>query len=447
MNPSMVRMLIFLVLFMIAVSFSLRKPVLVLYSLLLYLPFMGFIRRWLIPHTGWSGFDPLVVLAPSIVLLIASFWLYRTYVMRESIIDDTTLFKLIRYLLLIEVLQIFNPLQGSLIVGLGGVIFYIAPLAWMLMGRYYVNAIWLKRIFFTISVMGVFSILYSLKQVHFGFFSFEEAWIEISGYAALMVGQNSRGFSFFTSAAEYAQYALLAAIICWVYVLRGKSSLKIIAIALLPLFFYGLLMTGSRTPLIMFFLSIGAITIMNVGNIKKRVLTSICVIIAVIISYQLVIAIDAGDNALIARQVNGLTNPTDEEHSTLGLHWNYFLEGMKSGFTNPIGTGLGSTTLAGMKFSEGSNNSEVDISNMFTSNGLIGGILYLAIVFHILRLAFRHCRDNNLMMCIFGVLISTFGSWAIGGNYSTVTIIWLCVGYLDGYSAKNKLSDKKVMKI
>jgi len=443
MSPDKIRLLLFFVFFLMAVSLSLRNTRLVLYSLLLYLPFMGFFRRLLIPHAGWSGFDPLVVLVPSVVLLLGSYWIYKIYVRREEIEADTTLFKLVRYLLLIEFLQVFNPIQGSLMVGLGGMIFYIVPLAWMLMGRLYVDAKWMRRILGTIVVMGIFSLLYSLKQVHYGFFSFEETWIEISGYAALMVGQNSRGFSFFTSAAEYAQYILLGGIISWVALLRAKLPWKVIAAVLLPLFSYGLMMTGSRTPVIMFILAIAGITVMNVRTIKTRLLITGFVAVAVVFVYQYIITIDAGENELIARQVNGLANPMDEEHSTLGLHWYYFSNGMISGFTNPIGSGLGSTTLAGLKFAEGSNNSEVDISNMFTSTGLLGGLLYIVIVVQSMRMAVRHCRKNNVAMCVFGILLATLGTWLIGGNYTTVAIIWLCIGYLDRQMAEEKQEVRK----
>lgn len=435
-NPGMTRLLLFTVFFLIAMSLSLRNPIFVLYSLLLYLPLMGFFRRLLIPYAGWSGFDPLVVLAPSVVLLLGSYWVYKTYVGREPIEADTRIFKLLRILLLLSFLQVFNPLQGSLMVGLGGMIFYIVPLTWMLMGRLYVNERWIKRIFATIVVMGVISLLYSLKQVHLGFFSFEEAWIEISGYAALMVGQNSRGFSFFTSAAEYAQYILLGGVICWVALLKAKAQWKVVAALLLPLFSYALMMTGSRTPVIMFILALAIITVVNARTNKTRILITGLVAVAVIIAYQYIINIDAGENELIARQVNGLANPMDEEHSTLGLHWEYFSSGMRNGLTNPIGSGLGSTTLAGMKFSDGSSNSEVDISNMFTSTGLFGGILYMMIVFHVMRLAYRHCRHNSVNLCVFGILLATLGTWLIGGNYTTVAIVWLCIGYLDRQSAR-----------
>ncbi|MFS0723898.1 O-antigen ligase family protein [Paenibacillus sp. 1P07SE] len=432
-NPQMSRFLIFAVLFLISFAISLKKPRVVLVGLLLYLPFMGFFRRLLIPHAGWSQFDPLVLLAPVIVLMLGSYWLYRTYMQRQIIEDDSTLFKLIRVLVLLEVLQILNPLQGSIMVGFGGILFYIVPLAWMLMGRLYMNLLWMKRIFMLVVVIGVISLLYSYKQVNYGFFSFEEAWIELGGYAALMVGQGARGFSFFTSASEYAQYITFGAVICWGLLLQGKKSFKLAAIILLPLFFYAIMMTGSRGPLLFTIVAIAIMTIMSVRQLKTRVLVTGLVAFGLVFTYQFIISIDASNNELIARQVNGFANPTDEKHSTLGLHWAIFVEGIKNGFSNPIGDGLGSTTLAGKKFSENHVNSEVDLSNMFTSLGLFGGILYMFIIFHVLKLAFRHCRDGVVFMSILGILICSIGSWAIGGNYSTAILIWLCIGFLDRY--------------
>lgn len=104
----------------------------------------------------------------------------------------------------------------------------------------------------------------------------------------------------------------------------------------------------------------------------------------------------------------------------------------------PIGRGLGVTTLAGMKLSNNGASSEVDLSNMMISDGVIGGVIYALIIFETLRLAFKEAKASSHGLIILGILLATLGSWSIGGNYSASAIIWLSIGYLDVLTLKRR---------
>lgn len=430
MNPGNIRPLFFVVLMIGLVALSLSRPILMMYAVIWYLPFMGFFRRLLIPVSGWRSFDPLVTLAPLAVLLLGSFWLHRTYVRHELIEDDTRLFKLVRIMLLIDMIQVINPLQGSILSGFGGVMFYVAPLFWMILSRLYISERWIKIIYSTVFFIGVVSSLYGLKQMFIGFFDFEIAWVYLGGYAALMVGEDLRPFSFFTNGAEYTNYMVLAINIAWIAVLRGSGWQKLVALLALPVMFYALFMASSRTPFILTSFGIAVTTIMHVKKGKGRLIVASVMVLMLVIAYLGITRIESS-NAFIAHQVNGLANPLDEEHSTLQLHLKMFAYGMAQGFVNPIGRGLGSTTLAGAKLANSGVNSEVDVGNMMISNGLAGGIVYILIMIEALRQGVRHSYNRTLALLALGIMLSTLGNWSHGGNYSTSALIWLTIGYLD----------------
>ncbi len=437
-SPGMIRPLFFLSFVIALLAMNMKQPRLVLYALLLYLPFMTFFRRLLIPAAGWSSFDPLVLLAPFTILLMGAGWAYRVYIGKTiSLDDDTRLFRLVRWLLLIHLIQVFNPIQGGILAGLGGIIFYVVPLFWMILVRKHMDEKWMSIVFGTVFVIGIGCALYGLKQTLYGFFDFEMQWVHIAGYAALIVGKSSRSFSFLTSAAEYAQYMIIAIVIAWSYVLRGRMWLKLMGLAAIPLLFYALFMIGSRGPVVLTAVAVTVVSILSVRSAWKRLVITAVAVAAIAGAYSAIGKLNPESSALIAHQVNGLTNPLDEEHSTLQLHFDMMIHGFIDGIKFPIGRGLGSTTLAGAKLGGSGESSEVDAANIFISDGVIGGVIYLLIIFQVMRLAFQMDRSNVFSLAILGILIATAGSWSIGGNYSTCTIIWVCIGFLDRMMRKH----------
>ncbi|MCZ8516477.1 hypothetical protein O9H85_29640 [Paenibacillus filicis] len=441
MDPTKIRLLFFISISLIMVALSIRRPAWMLYGILIYLPFMGFFRRALIPSSGWSSFDPLVILAPSMVMLLGSYWVYWTYLRRQGVPKekDTRLFKLVRWMIFIDMIQIVNPLQGSILTGLGGVIFYVVPLFWMVLTRMHFNARWISVIYGTVCTVGVVSALYGLKQIFYGFSSFENQWIDIANYAALMVSQTeSRAFSFFTNGAEYTIYLVMAIVIAWVLLLRGTFIQKVIAIVILPLLFYGMFLQSVRTPVILTAFSLSVLTIINAKKASTRWFTAILMSVALVGAFSVITKLDTSSSALIAHQVNGLANPLDQQHSTALIHVQMFQSGIIQGLSMPIGRGLGVTTLAGMKLSNNGASSEVDLSNMMISDGVIGGVIYALIILEALRLAFKEAKASSHGLIILGILLATLGSWSIGGNYSASAIIWLSIGYLDVLTLKRR---------
>jgi hypothetical protein len=107
--------------------------------------------------------------------------------------------------------------------------------------------------------------------------------------------------------------------------------------------------------------------------------------------------------------------------------------GVVNGFRNPLGGGLGSTTKAASKFGGGSKSAEVDFSNVFLATGVIGGGLYVVVIFLAVRVAVRywHFTRSLLALALIAVLTATFRKWLLGGQYAIASLVWICIGALD----------------
>jgi len=433
-RPSMIRLIIALGFGVLLVGMSLRRPSSAMYLLMIYLPFMGFIRRLLIPIAGWGSFDPLVVVAPGVIFILGSYWLYRRFVLRESVFEETKLLRLVQWLILLDFLEAANPRQGGVMAGLGGLMFYVAPLFWMVLTKQHATERWMKILLGSVFCFGIISAAYGLKQTFAGFYPFEQSWINLSGYAALFVGNSSRAFSTFTSAAEYAQYLGISLVIGWAIVLRGKLLLKVIAVPSMALIAYALFLESSRGIIITSALAIGVISIVAARPGRSRWIAASITVMAFVALYSGLGHLQSSNNALIEHQVSGLTHPMNSKDSTASMHIRMMLGGVTHAFTNPIGSGLGATTLAAGKLGSAADaaNSEIDLSNVCISDGLIGGLLYGVIMVRVLMLAFKANRQKGILpLMILGILFVSLGQWSNGGNYSTSALIWLCIGFLD----------------
>jgi hypothetical protein len=143
------------------------------------------------------------------------------------------------------------------------------------------------------------------------------------------------------------------------------------------------------------------------------------------------------------RQADGFLNIADPKKSTATVHKRMMIFGIIQGAKNPLGNGLGSTTQAANKFGrpEGIPGSmEVDISNLFLSTGVIGGGLYLVIIFLTIRQSISYWASSRKLvgLCIAGILGLTFLNWLEGGRYALTPIVWFIIGALDRLNADDQ---------
>jgi hypothetical protein len=407
---------------------------------LVYLILMGDIRRLLIPVAGWSGTDPLLLIGPTFVVILTAY-VFATKRAQFS----TQLAPWILALMVIMALQIMNPRQGGLMVGVAGAMFYIIPLLWYWIGQVYATPKFVETILFRVVVPLAFvAISVGLYQVFFGYMPHQQMWFDCCAYTALGVDGIQAPISVFASAIEYSVFTIVAAIILWALYLKRRNPVFLLAIVPLVI---AVFLVGSRGPIAQL-LAVGAALWAALStDTRSWVLRGgIAVIIGGVMLTLALMQVEKAAESVgheriqhrMERQATGFLHMGDPSKSTATTHKRMMILGIFRGIQNPLGDGLGSTTKAAHKFGrpEGiSGSMEVDISNIFLSTGTFGGLIYLYIIFIIIRqsIVYWHSKRTLVGLCLAGLLGVTFLSWLAGGRYALAPLIWFAVGSLDRF--------------
>jgi len=137
----------------------------------------------------------------------------------------------------------------------------------------------------------------------------------------------------------------------------------------------------------------------------------------------------------INHQAGGLTHPLDDKQSTAGVHGKMLIIGLSRGFTSPLGMGLGAATLGSGKFDgaqDAAGSSEVDISDVYSSLGIVGGLIYSFLAFLIVRatLDYSQTAPKDVGLAALGMLVATAGGWLALGQYGMTPLVWFVIGIL-----------------
>ena len=436
-----VRLALMLVLLVLFVGLIRLQPRFGLVVVLAYLAVFGDIRRALIPLVGWAGQDPLLLIGPiAVALLLVS------PLVRGQIRLDTRLSRWVAGLMLVMVIQMFNPKQGGLAVGVAGALFYIVPLLWFWAGRAYGNTTLLKTNFYNVVVpLASVAAMLGIYQALIGLLPYQQAWVDLGGYTALSLGGQTRSFSFFTSAAEYAHYMGVAFVLIWAGVLMRYRTVYIL---LLPLFGWGILLAGTRTVVVVSLFACSVLWAVQGRSrsvwLPRLVLALLLGAVALVWSLSQVGEVDLGGSAgaALQHQVQGLTTPGE---STVGTHLSLFVGGIREGFRTPLGYGLGATTDAASKFGGGSWGTERDLSNVFVSLGVVGGLIYGIIIAMVyLRTVLYWLQTRNLVsLAVLGLLTTELGLWLNGNHYAITALVWFCIGSIDRIVQEGALNEAR----
>lgn len=396
-------------------------------GVILFLSLIGGIRRWLIPFLGYSNMDPLLLVNATIIGLY-----FASLLMQKKIPRETKLERLVMTLAIIMAVQVINPLQGGLAVGVAGCLFYLVPLLWFYIGAAVGSARVQTKVLGTVVFISVAAACYGLYQQWFGFSASEMEWLRVSRMlGGTGVGKSTiRVFSFFSSFSEYVYFLCIGGVICWAAFLRGNRGALI-----LSLFFFGAVLLSSSRGAVVSILFTLAILWAFQGRTRQSWVPRLVI--------ALVLGVAGLGWSLQEIKSAELTGPADDllthqtqlldpfaASSTGGGHAELFFLGVLTGFTNPLGRGLGSTTIAAGKFGGTGAGTEVDISNLFTSLGFIGGIVYVVLIITVFSIASRQwmvLRDTR-SLAVLGVLCVVLMQWLNGGHYAAVTLIWFLIG-------------------
>jgi hypothetical protein len=429
---------------------ALQRPRGALVALFIVLPFLGLIRRLFVPSTGVASLDPLLLLTSAVALTI----LVSLLMSGELDFEGTTTSRVIFLLLLVGLLQVFNPGQGSLLVGLTGIMINLIPISFFFIARSISDQQMTAKIVKIVSVVGGLAALYGLKQVFFGFASFDR--LGDKAYTAATVGETTRPLSFFNNASEYASYAHIAFVLVFAALLfRSEGSRRHWPLVMAAVLAYGGFLIGSRgfTVKIVF-----AVIVLMAARARNRVLAAGVVVLlsSLAIGWTVVSTSDstiqekeAGASQLVEQQLRALKDPFDRTKSTLPIHFESAYEGVFNAITKfPAGLGTGVATRGGAKFQGGIQaGAEFDVADGFLSLGIPGGLLYMAAIFFGVRGAsrVRRAMPGPVWIGIYAVTLTSVGAWLVGGNYSITPLIWFLLGASDGMykrlQARNLLED------
>lgn len=413
-------------------SLSIASPRRGVVALLLCSVFLGEVRRIIDMSGDWTSTDPLLLIVPAFSMLLGV-----SVLLRERL--NTPLARMVMALLAMMAVEIFNPLQGGLSVGLGGAFFYIPPLMFFWLGRRYATPAFIDAMLYRLVLpVAVFAAIVGCTQVFVGFAPWEQAWIDhvSTSYSALNVGGIIRPFAFFTSSAEYSEFMGIAVALAACGVWTGHRRAAVWLLLLVPALF----LASGRESLLKGFLAVLVIWAIQRGASRGtyiRVAVGAVVMLTAMTWVLPKIMHDSTGTSkadlLLAHQVGGLLNPTDAKQSTLAVHWYFLKNGVVSGFTAPAGHGLGASTIAAKKFGEGQTATEVDFGDMFVDLGFVGGFLYLAIVYNVFKSLVKNwqrLRDPATLQT-FAVMLATILGWLISGEYAIAPIVWFIMGAID----------------
>jgi hypothetical protein len=404
-----------------------------------FLFLVGDIRRFTGAFLGYPKFDLLLLVTPVLALVIA-----LPSLLRLRLNDPIT--KGVFALMVVMILEIVNPRQGGISVGLTGAMFYLVPMLWFWIGNRYGTEDLIGKVLYQVVLpLSVLAALLGFYQTYVGFLPWEQAWLDSgNGYAALHVGDNIRPFGFSVSFAEYATLLQLGAGIA---IAGWFSGRKILAIWL-PLILPALFLASMRQAVVKL---VVAIAVMwgfrraRKSGFLVRFLISLSVIVGLMqVGLSRFTADPTNDNsktqALVQHQAAGLSDPLNQKRSTLRLHAGYVTTGLIQGFTHPLGAGLGSTTSAGQKLGSGPGdaagdddnvtNTELDFTDMFVALGVVGGFCYLFVVIAVTRAMFRYAQttQKKVALAVVALLVCTGGTWLISGQYSISAVDWFVIG-------------------
>jgi hypothetical protein len=409
-----------------------------LIGLVVWLVALGLIRR-LIPSGTGSGIsdDPLLLVGPA-----ALGFLFIVSAGRGAFQRATPLASSVLLLSLLAFVEAFNPLQGGILVGLGGLLLVLVPMLAFWVGRVLVDRDLLRLLLRLISILAALEAFYGLVQQFAGFPSWDERWINSSGYAALNVGGFTRSFGSFSSSQEYAVFLSIGLVLWLALFTRGRITWTVLQLAVMALIVVALVLEAQRSALVVDVFALGTMAAARTGRRPTG-----AVLIGAIFLLLLYFGVSqfaspssnqpsssSSTSALTSHDITGITEPGQ---STLPLHISEVEAGIVSGFTVPIGHGTGSITLAVNHLGDASIlGTEFDPGNAAAAFGFVGLLLYLILVKRAFGTTYRLAAlsKDPLCLAVLGIASATVLQWLNGDLYSVAWLFWLTLGWADHQS-------------
>ncbi|MGH9929026.1 MAG: O-antigen ligase family protein [Pyrinomonadaceae bacterium] len=444
-----------------AIAWSLALPLLVsleagLFAMMLFEPLRGFLRRAQYLFLPYSATDPIHIVTPLVTMLALAMLLQRR---KLRVFRATPLAAMVSILGLIYILEIFNPLQGGVAVGLSGALFMLVPVAWFYFGQDLKPA-FMDTALRLMVVLGILTSLYGLYQLAYGFPSFEQYWIDNTEfYNSIQVGTVKRALATYSSAEEWGRYIEIGALVAFgfgacAHVLLRRAGWLACGGALTLM----LLLTGQRTAI--FGLILGVFVLLMLGaqswrGAVGRLLLAAGPVVLVAVFAQAPTNDDMlshGDDTMgtvLSHTARGTLRPAQEDSLQERLkNWTFlFTEVIPY---RPLGIGIGGTSVGAWMFNKDLDLPPIDsyfISTILTC-GIPAALLFMWILLRATRMSWRafrlaqpgsvEARVWRIAATLMPVLIlnSLFGNTFT--LYSVAPVAWMLIGWISASTLRQE---------
>jgi hypothetical protein len=419
------------------VAAGFRAPRRTLVLLVGWLVLMGTLRRILQSLAPATAGDPLLLVAPMVLGLLA-----LAAIRRGALDDRTPLATAVIVLSVLTLAGAVNPLQGSVFAGLAGLLFFFVPMLGFWVGRGLCDDGTFRRLMLLIAALAPLTALYGLSQTFSGFRSWDQVWIESvrRQYLALDVAGNVRAFGSFSAASEYAAFLAVGVVIWLAFGLRGvRRILTMLAVWILLI---ALVFESGRGVIVTLLVALALMLAAQRGLPMRGALVGAVALLLVIPVLISALAPDnfeqaQGSALLLQHQVRGLADPLS---STLPLHIDELTQGLLSSVSHPLGIGIGAVSIAVAKFGGVAQNTEVDPSNAAVALGIPGLLAYLSVLVLGMWSAYRVAlaRRDALALVALGIPVVLLLQWLNGGQYAVAFLPWLALGWIDRHEHRRQ---------
>ncbi|HEX4946587.1 MAG TPA: O-antigen ligase family protein, partial [Blastocatellia bacterium] len=365
------------------VLFSLEAGML---AMLLFEPMRGFLRRAQFIFVEYTTTDPIHLVTPVITILAFTILLWKR---REQLFVAQPLGIPVTLLGISFGLQIFNPFQGGLFVGLSGAMFILLPMAWFYFGRA-MHTTFMTTAMHLIVVMGLLCSLHGVYQLLIGFPSFEQYWIaHTDHYESIQVGHVQRALATFNSAEEWGRYVQYGALIAFGFALGTERVSRrwgwLLSFASLVVM---LMITGQRTAIFGLASGLGTLILIGAtswsGTIKRALLLGTPVLLVLALAQAPSAdemwgkGKDEKVSTILSHTARGTLQPAKEKSLEHRFQiWTRLITHIIP--SRPLGTGLGAGTVAAARYADPTD--ELYPIDSFVAVLLVGCSLPVALLF------------------------------------------------------------------
>ncbi|MFY9622219.1 MAG: hypothetical protein WAQ99_20555 [Pyrinomonadaceae bacterium] len=427
-----------------------------LIAMMLFEPLRGLLRRAQYLFIEYSSHDPIHVLTP-VITIMAVIALLKSHGL--GIVRATPMAGWVSALAALYFVEIFNPLQGGLLVGLSGAMFWLAPLVWFYFGQF-VTSDFITKVLKLMVALGLITSLYGVYQLVIGYPEFELYWIRNTEfYTSIALGHVERALATFSSAEEWGRYTQFAAIAAFGLAIGQKRLTARLGWLLAGVGLIGCVaLTGQRAAAFGLGFGLVVLFMFTATSVSRGILRVTMFLLPFVVFAMLVKPPQAEEvwsndetqtvTTVLSHTQRGMLKPAEEASFQERMtNWAFLLTEVIP--YRPLGGGIGAGSLSEWRFNNGADELP-PVDSSILMNGITCGIPGILLFVWILgRSAFfsvgvaRRAERNRdhwiTKQIVLALLVATIVNSVFGLTftlYSVAPLVWLFIGWTSAETLK-----------